>query len=168
MGLMETEAKRMKSYFNSQRFKGITRLYSAEQIVAQQGTIKNDYTVAKEASIKFYRDIIEFEQGHTCRLPEYGIDITFFKLPGGDTLLELIHYDEARTIPTYEVTERGILRHIAFTVDDVDAVAARLKRYGIEPHFGPINLPNLGIRVILIKDPNDVEVEFCQHIPPQK
>ena len=122
----------------------------------------------KDASIKFYRDVLEFEQANTVRLPDLGIDITFFKLPGTDALLELIYYDEAKTIPTYDVTDRGILRHIAFTVDDVDAVAERLKKKGIEPHFGPVNLDNLGIRVILIKDPNDVEVEFCQPIPPQK
>jgi len=59
MGLLENEAKNMKSYFLSQRFKGITRLYSAEQIVAQQGTIKDDYTIAKEASIKFYKRLRE-------------------------------------------------------------------------------------------------------------
>ncbi len=59
MGSMESEAKRIKSYFNSQRFKGITRLYSAEQVVAQQGKIKNDYTIAKEASIKFYKRLRE-------------------------------------------------------------------------------------------------------------
>ncbi|HSG31351.1 MAG TPA: isocitrate lyase ICL2 [Thermodesulfobacteriota bacterium] len=59
MGSMESEAKRIKSYFSSQRFKGITRLYSAEQVVAQQGTIKNDYTIAKEASIKFYKRLRE-------------------------------------------------------------------------------------------------------------
>jgi len=59
MGLLENEAKRMKSYFLSQRFKGITRLYSAEQIVAQQGTIKDDYTIAKEASVKFYKRLRE-------------------------------------------------------------------------------------------------------------
>ena len=59
MGLLENEAKRMKSYFLSQRFKGIARLYSAEQIVAQQGTIKDDYTIAKEASIKFYKRLRE-------------------------------------------------------------------------------------------------------------
>ena len=59
MGLLENEAKRMKSYFLSQRFKGITRLYSAEQIAAQQGTIKDDYTIAKEASIKFYKRLRE-------------------------------------------------------------------------------------------------------------
>ncbi len=59
MGLLDNEAKRMKSYFLSQRFKGITRLYSAEQIVAQQGTIKDDYTIAKEASIKFYKRLRE-------------------------------------------------------------------------------------------------------------
>ena len=121
------------------------------------------------ASIKFYRDVLEFEQSDTVRLADLGNTITFFKLPGSDTLLELIQYDKANTIPTYDVTDRGIIRHIAFAVDDVDAVADRLNKNGIKPHFGPINLDNLGIRVILIKDPNnDVELEFSQPIPPQK
>ena len=121
------------------------------------------------ASIKFYRDVLEFEQSDTVRLADLKLDISFFKLPGSDTLLELIHYDKANTIPAYDVTDRGIIRHIAFRVDDVDAVADRLNKKGIKPHFGPVNLDNLGIRVILIKDPiNDVELEFCQSIPPQK
>ncbi|MDI3531178.1 MAG: lactoylglutathione lyase [Candidatus Atribacteria bacterium] len=117
-----------------------------------------------EKSIEFYGKIIGFEQGRSVRLEDLKLDITFFKLPGGNTLLELIHYDEANVIPPYDVTDRGILRHIAFTVDNVDAVAEELKKNGFEPHFGPIDLEPLGIRVVLVKDPNGVEVEFCQPI----
>lgn len=117
-----------------------------------------------EESIKFYRDVLGFEQDRSVRLEDLKLDITFFKLPGGNTLLELIHYDEANVIPPYDVTDRGIYRHIAFVVDNVDAVAEHLKKNGYEPHFGPTNLEALGIRVVLVKDPNGVEVEFCQPI----
>src|SRR5262245_21351253 len=41
-------------YFDSPRFEGITRLYSARQVVEQRGTIPSDYIVAREAAEAFY------------------------------------------------------------------------------------------------------------------
>src|SRR5512140_35434 len=43
-----------QQWFDSPRFDGITRLYSARQIVEQRGTIATDYTVAREAAAAFY------------------------------------------------------------------------------------------------------------------
>jgi isocitrate lyase len=41
-------------YFDSLRFEGITRLYSARQVAEQRGTIPSDYIVAREAAEAFY------------------------------------------------------------------------------------------------------------------
>src|SRR6201987_4550838 len=41
-------------YFDSPRFDGIPRLYSARQVVEQRGTIPSDYIVAREAAQAFY------------------------------------------------------------------------------------------------------------------
>jgi isocitrate lyase len=41
-------------YLDSPRFDGITRLYSARQVVEQRGTIPSDYIVAREAADAFY------------------------------------------------------------------------------------------------------------------
>ena len=41
-------------WFDSPRYEGITRLYTARQIVEQRGTIANDYTVARDAAEQFY------------------------------------------------------------------------------------------------------------------
>jgi isocitrate lyase len=41
-------------YFDSPRFDGIVRLYTARQVVEQRGTIPVDYTVAREAAAAFY------------------------------------------------------------------------------------------------------------------
>jgi isocitrate lyase len=41
-------------YFDSARFGGIIRLYTARQVVEQRGTIPTDYTVAREAAAAFY------------------------------------------------------------------------------------------------------------------
>ena len=44
----------MQRYFDSPRFDGIIRLYTARQVVEQRGTIPTDYTVAREAAAAFY------------------------------------------------------------------------------------------------------------------
>lgn len=50
-------------YFDSPRFEGITRLYTARQVVEQRGTIPVDYTVAREASKAFYQRLRELFAG---------------------------------------------------------------------------------------------------------
>ncbi len=46
-------------YVDSPRFQGITRLYTARQVVEQRGTIPVDYTVAREASTAFHARLRE-------------------------------------------------------------------------------------------------------------
>ena len=43
-----------QKWFDGPRFAGITRLYSARQVVEQRGTIAADYPVAREAASAFY------------------------------------------------------------------------------------------------------------------
>ena len=50
----EEETAETQDWFDSPRFDGITRLYSARQVVVQRGTIKQDHTVAREAAEQFY------------------------------------------------------------------------------------------------------------------
>ncbi|MCP9275004.1 isocitrate lyase ICL2 [Mycolicibacterium arenosum] len=44
----------VQKYFDSPRFEGITRLYSARQVVEQRGTIASDYSIARQAAEAFY------------------------------------------------------------------------------------------------------------------
>src|ERR671934_2816381 len=50
----ERDVAETQRYFDSPRFDGITRLYSARQVVEQRGTIPSDYIVAREAAEAFY------------------------------------------------------------------------------------------------------------------
>ncbi|MCG7596453.1 isocitrate lyase ICL2 [Mycobacterium sp. PSTR-4-N] len=51
-------------YFDSPRFEGIIRLYTARQVAEQRGTIPADYPVAREAATAFYPHLRElFAQG---------------------------------------------------------------------------------------------------------
>lgn len=62
-GSIESEIDATQRWFEAPRFRGITRLYSARQVVEQRGTIAHDYTVAREAAAAFYDRLRElFEQ----------------------------------------------------------------------------------------------------------
>src|SRR5215469_4811253 len=50
----ESEIADAAGWFASPRFEGITRLYSARQVVEQRGTIFTDYSVARLAAAQFY------------------------------------------------------------------------------------------------------------------
>lgn len=55
----EDEVAATQRYMESERFSGITRLYTARQVVEQRGTIPTDYTVAREAAKAFYERLRE-------------------------------------------------------------------------------------------------------------
>jgi len=50
----EEQVAAVQQYFDSPRFEGITRLYSARQVVEQRGTITADYSIARDAAAAFY------------------------------------------------------------------------------------------------------------------
>ena len=50
----ESEIGETAGWFASPRFEGVTRLYSARQVVEQRGTIPTDYTVARMAAEQFH------------------------------------------------------------------------------------------------------------------
>ncbi|APE14687.1 isocitrate lyase ICL2 [Mycolicibacterium pallens] len=55
----QREVAETQQYIDSPRFEGITRLYTASQVVEQRGTIRVDHTVAREASTAFYKRLRE-------------------------------------------------------------------------------------------------------------
>ena len=50
----EQDVAATQRYFDSPRFDGIVRLYTARQVAEQRGTIPADYIVAREAAAQFY------------------------------------------------------------------------------------------------------------------
>lgn len=55
----EQDVAATQRYFESSRFNGITRLYTARQVAEQRGTIPTDYTVAREAAAAFFERLRE-------------------------------------------------------------------------------------------------------------
>ena len=58
---MQDEIKSTQEWFDSERFKEITRLYSARQVVEQRGIIQADYSIAREAAKGFYKLLREYK-----------------------------------------------------------------------------------------------------------
>jgi len=54
MGAFEDEIERTRAWMASDRFQGITRLYSTRQVVEQRGTLRPDYSVARAAAEGFH------------------------------------------------------------------------------------------------------------------
>jgi isocitrate lyase len=54
MESFEKEVAEAAKWLSSPRFQGITRLYSARQVVEQRGTIQDDYTIARTAAAAFF------------------------------------------------------------------------------------------------------------------
>jgi isocitrate lyase len=59
MTTFEEQIAETQKWFDSPRFEGIIRLYTARQVVEQRGTIAHDYTVARDASAAFYARLRE-------------------------------------------------------------------------------------------------------------
>ena len=60
----EQDVAAMQRYFDSPRFEGIIRLFSARQVVEQRGTIPTDYPVARQAAAAFYDRLRELFAQH--------------------------------------------------------------------------------------------------------
>src|SRR5690349_13419996 len=60
----EQDVAATQRYFDSPRFDGIIRLYSARQVVEQRGTIPTDYPVARQAAAAFYDRLRELFSQH--------------------------------------------------------------------------------------------------------
>ncbi len=58
----EQDVAATQRYIDGPRFAGITRLYSAKQVVEQRGTIPTDYTVARDAAAAFYERLRELSR----------------------------------------------------------------------------------------------------------
>ncbi len=56
---LERDVAETQRYFDSPRFDGITRLYTARQVVEQRGTIPVDYAVARGAATAFHKRLRE-------------------------------------------------------------------------------------------------------------
>ncbi len=122
-----------------------------------------------EASINFYGKVLGFEKlGGIVDQKDLKCRVQYMKAPDG-VMIEFIEYYPDVEITTYKVTQAGVYRHIAFTVEskaDYDFYLNKLneaknKFPNIVVPEKPEYLPYLDLDVLLFHDPNGVEIELC-------
>jgi lactoylglutathione lyase len=108
-----------------------------------------------DAAMRFYEASFGYRPRSRRPGPE-GTEIAFVAIPGEGTELQLAHYPDGEP---YEVPTR--LMHLAYRVDDLDAVLARTLHAGATLASGPYTLPS-GSRVAFVKDPDGYDIELVQ------
>ena len=87
--------------------------------------------------------------------------IHYFQLDG-PIRLELIRYLDDFGELKPDVKTRGIYRHFAMEVENVDTLYETILKAGYTCLTEPNDVDNLRFRGFLAEDPNGVEVEFLQ------
>jgi catechol 2,3-dioxygenase-like lactoylglutathione lyase family enzyme len=127
-------------------------------------------------SLAFYRDLLGFEVvfawnpqapyiGELVGYPAVDLHGAVLRIPGSDVFLELLEY---RNVAQSEVDmANGNVgnAHIAFFVDELDPLYARLKAAGVASVSAPVTPtigPNRGGRAVYMIDPDGFRVELIQ------
>src|SRR5438105_4666102 len=111
------------------------------------------YVASLARSIAFYRDVFGLEVAE--RLSFGGEELAFLKL--GTARLELIESDAAAR-PT------GVVDHVAFEVDDLDAILEMLRARGVSLiDQAPVAVPGLKARIVFCQGPDGERIELFQY-----
>jgi catechol 2,3-dioxygenase-like lactoylglutathione lyase family enzyme len=139
-----------------------------------------------DATAAFYRDVLGFRLTKDVTISGAWIDhvvglsgvrarVIYLDLPEGPRI-ELIHYESP---PGEDPGLRGKantrgFRHMAFTVDDIDALSARLRNAGVEllseVQAVPASQVTFGAgdvrkRLVYFRDPEGNLLELCEYKP---
>jgi glyoxylase I family protein len=135
-------------------------------------------TVANlERSLAFWRDVLGFELSHRTHhtgdlasevtgVPGAELTLAVLKAPGHKIELLEYHAPADRKRANLQPCDVGSM-HVAFTVDNLDAVLERIAASGWKAGGSPQTLqsgPNAGKRVVYVRDPDGTTIEFMQ--PP--
>ena len=133
-----------------------------------------------ERSLAFWRDILGFEFSHRTHhtgglagevTGVAGAELTLAVLKAPGHKIELLEYHAPadRTRAKLRPCHVGSV-HVAFTVDNLDAILERIAASGWKAAGTPQTLPsgpNAGKRVVYVEDPDGTTIEFMQP-PPER
>src|SRR4051812_31656775 len=131
----------------------------------------NDFAAAKAFFLDFGlelqgEDELEGEWlGQLLGLSGVKTAVAFFKTPDGGASIELVKYyspsDEKGIQPSFANT-LGI-RHIAFVVEDIEAMVAKLKKRGTEV-FGEIYNYENTYKLCYVRGPEGIILELAEQV----
>ncbi|MFJ7978638.1 VOC family protein [Peribacillus sp. NPDC096379] len=141
------------------------------QRIDHVGVIVNDLSAAKEFFLDFGLEVKgEWEMegelmGYAVGLNDVKVACVGLGMPDGQTWIELIKFytpsDEQDIQQTFANT-LGI-RHIAFTVEDIEAVVAKLKKKGTEI-FSEIQQYEESYKLCYVRGPEGIILELAEEI----
>lgn len=111
-----------------------------------------------DRSIGFYRDLLGMELQRRREIPKNNAEIAFLGSENGN-LLELTWYkdQEEFVVPEYE---KGVFDHIAFVVDDLDAVLENCRERDVTITDEPFRMGTS--RLAFIEDPDGTLIELIE------
>lgn len=111
--------------------------------------------VDTDKAFRFYEEILGLKKLETVDLGDHVL--YYYGLPG--LRLELIGYKNPQKERKTGNTDVGIYRHLALVADDLEGLHQRCREAGVRINLVPTYIPALGKTVMLIVDPNGVEIE---------
>ena len=114
-----------------------------------------------ERSLRFYREGLGFE---LVRKDDYAKDrftLAFLRAPGDGAQLELTHNWDVK-----EYARGDAYGHVAFAVDSIADVQARLRSAGYDLSWGPGVTPSGKTKMAFVDDPDvlDIKRELLSHL----
>ncbi len=124
-----------------------------------------------EETIQWYQDKLGFRTSLRRELPQFSTQQAFLELNG--FRIEFFERENsARTQPSPTNVPDDLLvqgyKHIAFAVNDIDAVAAELKQRSVEVVLAPVVDEEIRLKVCFIKDNNGNLIELVQGLNTNK
>ena len=127
-------------------------------------------------SVAFYRDVLGFEEvfswnpqapyiGELIGYPDVDLHAAILRPPDSAVFLELLEYRNVERTPVDTRTANPGTAHIAFFVDDLDALYVDLTARGVASVSAPVSPtigPNKGGRAVYMIDPDGIRVELIQ------
>jgi methylmalonyl-CoA/ethylmalonyl-CoA epimerase len=124
-----------------------------------------------EETIQWYQDKLGFRATLRRELPQFSTQQAFLELNG--FRIEFFERENSdRTQPSPANVPDDLLvqgyKHIAFAVNDIDAVAAELKQRSVEVVLAPVVDEEIRLKVCFVKDNNGNLIELVQELNTNK
>lgn len=115
-----------------------------------------------EQALEWYEKNLDFKLVKDDYVPPLGARICFIQ--NGAFQLELFRYDDPKPIPEERLTPNSDLqtigtKHVAFAVEDMDALRARFAANGVDIAH---EVEMEGNRVMFVRDNSGVLIEFIE------
>ncbi len=136
-----------------------------------------------DRSVRFYTETLGFRQtaevelegewiGRIVGLAGVRARAVFIEAPGGGPRIELLQYfvPVGQALPAASQANTAGLRHLAFRVDDIAAMAARLRAAGVTLFSDPVRVPSGVVKfaagektLVYFLDPDGVILELAEY-----